>query len=91
MTRVILARAREVVAAYPFPRAPRAKETALFIAGHGTERNESSRRAVERQAGLIRELNLYGEVHAVFMEEPPRIGDCYALAQARHLVMVPFS
>jgi sirohydrochlorin cobaltochelatase len=90
MTGVILARAREVVERYPFPRAPQPEETALFIAGHGTSRNENSRCAIERQAQLIRLQGIYGEVHAVFMEEHPRIGDCYALARARRLVVVPF-
>lgn len=90
MTRVLLARARTIVARYPFPRAPRPEETTLFLAGHGTGRNEDSRAAVERQAVLIRSLNVYAGVHAVFMEEEPRIGDCYLLAATRHLIMVPF-
>ena len=90
MTGVLLARAREVVANHPFPRAPNPKEIALFIAGHGTGNNENSRKAIERQVELIRARGEYQEVHAVFMEEEPRVGDCYALAQARNLVMVPF-
>ena len=90
MTGVILARARAVAERYPFPRAPQPGETALFIAGHGTSRNENSRCAIERQAELIRLQGSYGEVQAVFIEEDPRIGDCYALAGARHLVVVPF-
>ena len=90
MTDVILARACEVVAKYPFPRAPRPKDTTLFIAGHGTERNENSRKAIERQVELIRAQQLYAAVHAVFMEETPRIADSYALAQTRNLVVVPF-
>lgn len=90
MTNVILARAREVVEKHPFPRVPKPKDTALFIAGHGTGNNENSRKAIERQVELIRPQNLYAEVHAVFMEEEPRITDCYAMAQTRNLVMVPF-
>lgn len=90
MTQVILARAREVVERYPFPRAPQPRDLTLFIAGHGTERDANSRRAVERQADLIRSRNLYAAVHAVFMEENPRIADCAALAETRGLVVVPF-
>jgi sirohydrochlorin cobaltochelatase len=90
MTDVILARAKEVVERAPFPRAPKTKETALFIAGHGTNRNENSRRVIEEQAERIRARELYAEVHAVFLEEAPGVGDCYGLAHARHLVMVPF-
>ena len=90
MTKVILARAAEVVRQFPFPRAPKPAETTLFIAGHGTERNANSRKAIERQAELIRAQNLYAGVHDIFMEEEPRIGDCYFLAQTRNIVVVPF-
>jgi sirohydrochlorin cobaltochelatase len=90
MTEVILRRAREVVEKHPFPRAPKPKETSLFIAGHGTGNNENSRKAIERQVELIRAQGLYADVHPVFMEEDPRVGDCYNLASARNIVMVPF-
>ena len=36
MTTVILARAKEVMEKFPFPRAPKPADTTLFIAGHGT-------------------------------------------------------
>lgn len=90
MTDVILARAREVIEQFPFPRAPRPKDTTLFIAGHGTERNEQSRESVDRQVALIRAKQIYADVQAVFMEEAPRIRDCYSLTQTRNLVVVPF-
>jgi len=75
---------------FPFPRAPKPKDITLFIAGHGTERNDNSRKAIERQAELIRAKNLYAAVHAVFMEESPRIAECFQLAQTRNMVVVPF-
>lgn len=91
MTAVILARAREVVAMFPGKNPPPApRDTALFIAGHGTGNNENSRKAIERQVELIRPRGEFAEVHAVFMEEEPRIGECWRLARARNLVMVPF-
>jgi sirohydrochlorin cobaltochelatase len=90
MTRVLLERARDVVARHPFPRHPSPGETALFIAGHGTSNNENSRKAIERQVELIRHLDLYAEVHPAFMEESPRISECYAMARVRNIVMVPF-
>lgn len=90
MTEVLLARAREVVAKYPNGESATASNTALFIAGHGTGNNENSRKAIERQVELIRARNIYAEVHPAFMEEEPRIGDCYASARARNIVMVPF-
>ncbi|MGA2280190.1 MAG: CbiX/SirB N-terminal domain-containing protein [Verrucomicrobiota bacterium] len=90
MTRALLARAREIVEQFPFPHAPKPKDITLFVAGHGTEKNENSRQAIERQVGLIRALNLYAAVHAIFLEESPRIADYPALAQTKYVVMVPF-
>jgi len=90
MTKVISSRAKEIVEQFPFPRAPKPQDITLFIAGHGTEENENSRQAIEKQAGLIRALGLYAGVHAIYLEESPRIADCYALAQTKNLVVVPF-
>ncbi len=90
MTSVLLRRARDVVAQFPFPRAPKPKDITLFIAGHGTEQSEDSRKSVERQVMLIRSTEEYAAVHAIFMEEVPRIGDCHAMAQTRNIVVVPF-
>ncbi len=89
MTEVLLARACEVVERFPAGPAPAPSDTTLFIAGHGTGNNENSRRAIERQAELIRARKIYAEVHAVFMEEEPRIETCYAMARSRNIVMVP--
>jgi sirohydrochlorin cobaltochelatase len=90
MTKVILARADEVVKKYPFPRLPKNSDTTLFIAGHGTEKNENSRKVVERQVELIRALNYFAEVHAIFLEESPRIADCFQIARTKNIVVVPF-
>lgn len=90
MTGVVLSRAEEVVKKFPFPRAPKPRDISLFIAGHGTGRNENSRRTVERQVELIRALNIYAAVHAIFLEESPRIAECFHVAQTKNLVVVPF-
>lgn len=90
MTEALLARARQVVEANPFPRAPKPSETALFIAGHGTSANENSRKAIERQVELIAARALFAEVHPVFMEEDPRIAGCYALARCKNIIVTPF-
>jgi sirohydrochlorin cobaltochelatase len=90
MTGVILARAKGVIDQFPFPRAPKPKDTTLFIAGHGTQRNTNSRKAIERQTELIRNMDIYAGVHDIYMEETPRIADCYHLAQTKSLVVVPF-
>jgi sirohydrochlorin cobaltochelatase len=90
MTGVILARAQEVVLQFPFPHVPKPADITLFIAGHGTDANDNSRKSIERQVELIRAQKIYGGVHAGFMEEEPRIADCYRLATTRYLVVVPF-
>ena len=90
MTDVLLARAREVVAKHPFPRAPKPSETALFIAGHGTEKNANSRKAIEAQVEAIAALGEYADVQPVFMEEAPFIADCFTATEAPHIVMAPF-
>lgn len=90
MTGVLLARARDIVARHPFPRAPRPAETALLIAGHGTGYSRGSFESIDRQVRLIREHGDYSEVHGVFLEEPPLIRDAWSLASARNLVLVPF-
>jgi len=90
MTEVLLSRARDIVEKFPGPPTPKVEETTLFVAGHGTQQNENSRAAIERQASLIRERHPYAAVHAVFLEEEPRIGHCYELAQTRNIIIVPF-
>ncbi len=91
MTRVILSHARDVVERYPDRgRIPRGSEISLFIAGHGTGNNENSRKAIEAQVERIRALGEYAGVHAVFMEEDPRIGDCHRMAETPDRVVVPF-
>ena len=90
MTKVLLARAKKIVEKFPFPRAPKNSDITLFIAGHGTEKNENSRKAIERQVELIRAQKFYAEVHAIFLEESPRISDCYQIVQTKNMVIVPF-
>jgi sirohydrochlorin cobaltochelatase len=90
MTKVILARAKEVSEKFPFPRAPKPADTTLLIAGHGTGRNANSRKAVERQVELIRALNIYAEVGAVFMEEAPFIKSCHEMVKTKNIIVVPF-
>jgi sirohydrochlorin cobaltochelatase len=90
MTTVILARAKEVAERFPFPSQPKPANTTLLIAGHGTGRNANSRKAVERQAELIRALKAYAEVGVVFMEEEPFIKGCWQNVQTKNIIVVPF-
>jgi sirohydrochlorin cobaltochelatase len=90
MTTVILARAKEMAEQFPFPRAPKFSDTTLLIAGHGTERNANSRKAVERQGELIRALKIFADVGAVFMEEAPFIKGCHETVKTKNIIVVPF-
>ena len=90
MTKVILSRADEIAKKFPFPREPKKSDTTLFIAGHGTEKNKNSRKAIERQVELIRAAKIYADVHAIFLEESPRIAECHQIARTKNLVVVPF-
>ena len=90
MTDALLLRAADVVDRHPFPHRPPKQDTTLFIAGHGTPKNENSRTAVEQQASLIQAKSVYANVQAVFLEEEPLIESCYILATTRNIVVVPF-
>ena len=90
MTAALLARAGDVVEQHPFPHAPKPGDTTLFIAGHGTTKNENSRKAIEQQVELIGAKREYADVRAVFLEEEPRVESCYELAATRNIVVVPF-
>jgi sirohydrochlorin cobaltochelatase len=90
MTSVLLGRAREVMGRFPFPVPPAPRESTLFIAGHGTPQNPRSRLAIDHQVELIRATGEWAGVHPLFMEESPRIGDCYETAATKNIVVVPF-
>ena len=90
MTTVILARAKEVAEQFPFPSQPKPANTTLLIAGHGTERNANSRKAIEWQVELIRGLKAYAAVGAVFMEEEPFIKGCWQTVPTKNIIVVPF-
>lgn len=90
MTEVILARARESLVQFPPTKPIQADEITLLIAGHGTEKNENSRKAVERQVSLIRKKRIYADVHPIFLEEEPRIDRWHEFVKTRNAVVVPF-
>jgi sirohydrochlorin cobaltochelatase len=89
LVEVLRERARAVVAAHPFPRTPRPAETTLVVVGHGTERAERSRRAVEVQVARLRERGEYAAVQPAFMEIAPRVAEAVAAAATRAVVVVP--
>ncbi|HZR19005.1 MAG TPA: CbiX/SirB N-terminal domain-containing protein [Verrucomicrobiae bacterium] len=90
MTNVLLSRASRVIEQFPFPRAPKSRDITLFIAGHGTEQDQQSREAIDKQVELIRKMDSYAAVEPIFLEQEPRIGTCYQTARTKNIVIVPF-
>jgi len=84
MTRALLDRAKSVAPDVP------PSETTLLIVGHGTGLNDNSARAAKDQVARIRELGLYGQVDAAYMEEPPLISDWDSFSICPNVVAVPF-
>lgn len=97
MTEIILARAAAVLNS-PLGAPPETRnskpetqpDTALVIAGHGTELNPDSRKSIERQVEQIAARNIFAEVHPAFLEEEPRIADVASFVRAPRIVVVPF-
>lgn len=90
MEGIVLARASEVLRAFPFPRTPAPAESTLLIAGHGTARNADSRLSVEAQARELRGKSGYAAVHPIFMEEEPFIRNWRELVNTKYAVIVPY-
>ena len=91
MTAVVARRACDAVARDPGgPAPPEPAAISLFVAGHGTGRNENSRKAIERHVARLRDAGRFHDVHAVFMEEEPRVADWHRLAGTDNVVVVPF-
>lgn len=90
MTDVLIQRASDTLDQFPFPIRSKSSDTTLFIAGHGTGNNTHSRIAIDNQVNIIRNKNIYHNVHAIFMEEEPLIKECYSLAETKNIVVVPF-
>ncbi|MBZ9715968.1 cobalamin biosynthesis protein CbiX [Deinococcus multiflagellatus] len=84
MSDVLLARAREVLPdANP-------EDTALIVLGHGTTRNENSNRVIYQNADRLREQGHFAEVHALFLDEDPKVGTWPEVVRAPRVVVVPF-
>lgn len=90
MQQVVLARVQEVLSQFPVEPPLALAQVTLCIVGHGTARDPNSRLAVHQVAAQIAALNQFAAVHAVYLEEEPRVTDCYRLARTRDIVVVPF-
>lgn len=88
MQDVILARAREVLPDLDRPEVGR--DSTLVVLGHGTTRNENSNKVIERNAAALRERGIFAEVHALYLDEDPKVGTWPERVGAKNVVIVPF-
>ena len=84
MTNLLLQRAQEIAPNVPL------QEISLLIVAHGTELNDQSAVAAEREVEKIRALNRYASVLNVYMEEAPLVSDWKELTTTSSVVVVPF-
>jgi len=84
MTEVLLQRARETAPGVP------PGETGLIIVGHGTALNDNSAVAAKDQVRRISGMNLFGEVIAAYMEEPPLVAEWDRLTHCPNVLVLPF-
>ena len=90
LDRIAIHRVQEAIERFPFPRAPKASDLTVIIAGHGTQRDPNSRTAVEALVKRVAAAEIYAQVSAVYLEEQPPIAAAYELSPTRHVVVVPF-
>jgi sirohydrochlorin cobaltochelatase len=64
--------------------------TSLLVVAHGTNLNEKSAEAAQRQAAQIRRRGLYAEVTEAYMEEAPFVADWRKYIFQHFVVVVPF-
>ena len=84
MTELLLKRASEVAAGVPL------KESSLLIVGHGTNLNDNSAFAAKREVDKLRELDVFGEVFNVYMEEAPLVSEWAEFTKFPNVIVVPF-
>ena len=65
-------------------------ETEILLVGHGTPRNPESARRTREVADILESLGAASRVHAVFLEQPPKVDDWRDLVEAESVLVVPF-
>jgi sirohydrochlorin cobaltochelatase len=84
MTELLSKRASEVSQGVPL------KQSSLLIVGHGTNLNDNSAFAAKREVEKLRELDMFGEVFNVYMEEPPLVSEWAEFTNFPNVIVVPF-
>lgn len=65
------------------------RRVAVLVAGHGSTRRNASERATGALAAALAAMGRYGEVGAIYLEQPPLACDWRAVTDARDVVVVP--
>ncbi|MDP9349783.1 MAG: sirohydrochlorin cobaltochelatase [Gemmatimonadota bacterium] len=86
MTRMILRRAEEGAGLSD----EEAREAALVIIGHGTERNSNSQEVIYRVTREADAAGRFGSVRTGFLDQPPEVGEVLEEVRERTVVLVPF-
>jgi len=86
MTEMILRRAEEIAGLD----AAAARQAALVIVGHGTERNQNSAAVIWRVTREAAARGVFGTVRAGFLDQEPAIGAVLAELDHPEVVLVPF-
>ena len=86
MAGMILRRAEETAGLT----ADEARDAALVIIGHGTERNSNSSEVIYRVAREAEALGVFGRVRAGFLDQEPAVGAVLEGVEERTVVLVPF-
>lgn len=61
----------------------------LAVVGHGTKRHAGSARSTRDHVSTIDRLNRFDEVRALFMDEPPYIGEITSHFSTKDVIVVP--
>lgn len=64
-------------------------EVAVLVSGHGSTRRTASERATGALVAALESLGRYGEVGAVYLEQPPLAADWREVTGRRDVVVVP--
>jgi sirohydrochlorin cobaltochelatase len=86
MSRMILRRAEESAGLT----ADEARQAALIIIGHGTERNSNSAEVIYRVSREADQAGVFGHVRTGFLDQAPEVGEVLEAMEERRIVLVPF-
>ncbi len=66
-----------------------AAETGVLLIAHGSGRSDAGARATAALAEQLTGLGVGAEIHAVYLEQEPRVGDWAAVTTAANVIAVP--